>query len=166
MISEDVSIRPFQESDLAGLAQLLNDAENQKLVGGNPERKSEKKILSWLNSKKNAENIQIFAIACRDAFAGYVLITSIDTINRNAVFGINISKMFQGQGVGAAAMQHVKTFCSDQLFLRKLVLYVRADNHRAIALYERAGYKTVGRLVNHTEVDGDYFDSNVMEVFL
>ena len=49
----------------------------------------------------------IFAIIHRDEFAGYVLITSIDKVNGHAVFGINISKSSQGQGVGAVAMDCV-----------------------------------------------------------
>ena len=77
-----------------------------------------------------------------------------------------ISKLFQGKGVGAIAMKHVHHFCKDNLSLRKLVLYVREDNQRAISLYKRLGYKPVGSLLNHIKANESYIANNVMEVFL
>ena len=78
------------------LTELLNDLENQELVGGSLEPMNEAEVLNWLNLKRSDEGTNIFAIICQDEFAGYVLITSIDRINGHAVFGINISRLFQG----------------------------------------------------------------------
>jgi RimJ/RimL family protein N-acetyltransferase len=163
---EEIYIRQFKDCDLFGLTELLNDLENQELVGGSLEPMNEAEVLNWLNLKRSDEGTNIFAIICQDEFAGYVLITSIDRINGHAVFGINISRLFQGKGVGAIAMKHVHDFCKDSLSLRKLVLYVREDNQRAISLYKRLGYKSVGSLLNHIKVNESYIANNVMEVFL
>tara|TARA_B110000259_G_C13928438_1_gene367897 strand:- start:345 stop:845 length:501 start_codon:yes stop_codon:yes gene_type:complete len=164
--SKAIYIRPFKDCDLLGLTELLNDLENQQLVGGSLKTMSEAEVLSWLNFKRSDEGTHIFAIICQDEFAGYLLITSIDRINGHAVFGINISRSSQGKGVGAIAMDHVHIFCKDKLSLRKLVLYVRADNQRAISLYKKLGYKSAGKLLNHIKVNGSHVANNVMEVFL
>ena len=166
MDSKEIYIRPFKDCDLLGLTELLNDLENQQLVGGSLKTMSEAEVLSWLNFKRSDEGTHIFAIICQDEFAGYLLITSIDRINGHAVFGINISRSSQGKGVGAIAMDHVHIFCKDKLSLRKLVLYVRADNQRAISLYKKLGYKSAGKLLNHIKVNGSHVANNVMEVFL
>ncbi|MEL0237962.1 MAG: GNAT family N-acetyltransferase [Gammaproteobacteria bacterium] len=166
MNPEEIYIRQFKDCDLLGLTELLNNSENQELVGGSLEPMSEDEVLNWLNLKNSDEGTNIFAIICKDEFAGYVMITSIDRINGHAVFGINISRLFQGKGVGAIAMRYVHGFCKDNLSLRKLVLYVREDNQRAISLYKRLGYKSVGSLLNHIKVNESYIANNVMEVFL
>lgn len=165
MDSKEIYIRPFEDCDLLGLAELLNDLENQQLVGGSLELMSKAEVLSWLNFKRSDEGTHIVAIICRDKFAGYVMITSVDSINGHAVLGINISRSSQGQGVGAIAMDHMHIFCKEKLSLRKLVLYVRADNLPAISLYKRLGYKSVGNLLNHLKINGSYVDYNIMEVF-
>lgn len=166
MEPKEIYIRSFEDCDLLGLTELLNDLENQQLVGGSLEPMNKAEVLNWLNYKRSDKGAHIFAIICRDEFAGYVLITSIDRINGHAVFGINISRSSQGQGVGAIVMDYVHTFCKDKLSLRKLVLYVRADNQRAISLYKRLGYKSIGSLLNHIKVNGSYVANDVMEVFL
>lgn len=166
MNPEKIYIRPFEDCDLLGLTELLNDPENQKLVGGSLEPMNEAEVLNWLNLKKSDQGTHIFAIICQNEFAGYILITSIDRINGHAVFGINISRFWQGKGIGAIAMNLLHIFCKDKLSLRKLVLYVREDNHRAISLYKQLGYKSVGNLLNHIKVNGSYVANNVMEIFL
>jgi RimJ/RimL family protein N-acetyltransferase len=165
VISKQIYIRPFEDCDLLGLTELLNDIENQQLVGGSLVPMNKAEVLSWLNLKRSDEGTCIFAITHQKEFAGYVLITSIDRINGHAVFGINISRSSQGKGIGAIAMDHVHIFCKDKLSLRKLVLYVRADNQRAISLYERLGYKSAGKLLSHIKVNGSYVANNIMELF-
>lgn len=166
MKSDEIKIRSFKDCDLLGLTELLNDRENQKLVGGSLDPINEDEVLNWLNLKKSDENTYIFAITCRDEFVGYVLITALDRINGHAVFGINISRLSQGKGFGAIAMQHAHIFCKNELCLRKLVLFVREDNQKAISLYKRLGYKSVGSLSSHIKVNESYVANNIMEKFL
>ena len=49
MDSKAIYIRPFKDCDLLGLTELLNDLENQQLVGGSLKTMSEAEVLSWLN---------------------------------------------------------------------------------------------------------------------
>ena len=53
------------------------------------------------------------------------------------------------RGVGRAALSAAEVVAKNELGLFKLLLQVRSDNSRAITLYERAGWRFVGRLVAH-----------------
>lgn len=50
--------------------------------------------------------------------------------------------------------------------LEILQLDVRADNGRAIALYESLGFETLGRYRNFLKVQGEYFDAYCMNLYL
>ena len=166
MNSEKIKLRSIEDDDLLGLHELLNDKRNQELVGGTLNSMNRREVLDWLNFKRVDEKTFIFSIISEGEFSGYVLITSVDSLNGHAVFGINLLRSMQGKGIGAIAITLVHKLCKKELSLRKLVLYVRADNHFAISLYVKMGYKAVGSLSNHL-TDGDaYVDNNIMEVFL
>ena len=166
MSIEQIKIREVRDDDISGLHELLNDLQNQKLVGGSLNKMSDVEVLDWLNIKRADSKTFIFSIVSQSEFLGYLLITSIDRVNGHAVFGINILRSAQGRGVGPIAMTLAHEFCKKTLFIRKLVLHVRDDNHFAISLYNKMGYKTVGSLKEHIKDEDTYVDNNIMEVFL
>ena len=51
-----------------------------------------------------------------------------------------VAREAEGKGVGRALMDHVERWARDRGF-REVVLDVFADNQRAIAFYERQGYR-------------------------
>ena len=166
MNAEKIKLRPVEDDDLSLLHELLNDRKNQQLVGGSVKPMSRGEVLDWLNHKRSDDKTFIFSIVRRGDFVGYLLITSVDSFNGHAVFGINILRSEQGKGIGPVGMALVHKFCKEKLSLRKLVLYVRADNHFAIRLYHKLGYKKVGSLLNHMRVGDKYVDHDIMELFL
>jgi diamine N-acetyltransferase len=166
MSVEQFTIREVYDDDLSGLHELLNDLQNQKLVGGSLNKMSHGEVLDWLNIKRADDNTFVFSIVSQDEFLGYLLITSIDRVNGHAIFGINILKSAQGIGVGPTAMKLAHEFCKETLLIRKLVLHVRADNHFAISLYNKMGYRKVGSLTDHVKDRDAYVNNNIMEVFL
>ena len=166
MSSDQIKIREVHDGDLLGLHELLNDLENQKLVGGSLNKVTWDEVLDWLNNKRADDKTVIFSITDRDKFVGYLLITSIDKPNGHAIFGINILRSAQGKGIGPIAMTLAHEYCKQKLMIRKLVLHVRADNHFAISLYKKMGYKKAGCLTNHIKDEDAYVDNNIMEVFL
>jgi RimJ/RimL family protein N-acetyltransferase len=163
---EKINIREVNDDDLSGFHEILNDLQNQRLVGGSLNPMSHDEVLDWLNLKNADDNTFVFSIVDQGAFLGYILITSIDRVNGHAIFGINILKSAQGRGIGLVAMNLVHEFCKEKLLIRKLVLHVRADNSFATSLYIKMGYKKVGRLIGHVKDRDAFVDNNIMEVFL
>ena len=82
-----------------------------------------------------------------------------------ATVGLSVIKACWGQGIGSylmrTALSHAK-----RAGAIKAELGVRADNARAIALYERFGFVQCGRRTAAMCVDGEYYDELMMEIIL
>jgi RimJ/RimL family protein N-acetyltransferase len=73
------------------------------------------------------------------------------------VVGISVVRKHWGQGIGRALMHGIVNE-GVRLGLRRLSLTVRADNARAIALYESIGFRHEGRLVGAFAVGETLYD--------
>lgn len=82
----------------------------------------------------------------------------------NATLAINVKKDYWHIGVGSLLMREMVGFARGTCALENLLLEVRADNARAIALYERFGFHICGCKARHVKVRGEYFDELQMEL--
>ena len=74
------------------------------------------------------------------------------------VLGIAVAPEAQGQGVGHTLMQALCDWSDHWGQVLRLELTVFVDNTRAIALYQRHGFRTEGRHVGYALHDGAYVD--------
>jgi RimJ/RimL family protein N-acetyltransferase len=72
-------------------------------------------------------------------------------------FGISVRQAFWGLGIASALIDALVAWARERGIV-KIDLRVRADNARAIALYERKGFVVEGRLTKEICVDGVYYD--------
>lgn len=79
-----------------------------------------------------------------------------------AGLGIAIHPEAQGKGIGKTLMQEVVNQADNWLNLVRLELEVHADNHSAIALYERVGFQLEGTKRLSTFKAGKYIDMLLM----
>ena len=79
-----------------------------------------------------------------------------------AGLGIAIHLEAQGKGIGKALMQEAINQADNWLNLVRLELEVHADNHAAIALYERMGFQLEGTKRLSTFKAGKYIDMLLM----
>ncbi|HUY79844.1 MAG TPA: GNAT family protein, partial [Ktedonobacterales bacterium] len=77
---------------------------------------------------------------------------------RKATLRILIGPRWQGQGYGSAALRQLIGYCFDELGLRRLGLVVRADNARALGVYQRLGFVAEGRERDAAWVNGHWID--------
>lgn len=84
----------------------------------------------------------------------------------NGRIAISILRDYWHLGIGGILMQAMIDFARACDTLEHLLLEVRADNARAIALYERYGFRQCGRSTRHIQVRGEYFDELSMELLL
>ncbi len=75
-----------------------------------------------------------------------------------ATLGISIREAWQGKGVGKALMTDAIRRAKASGVLRRLDLIVYADNHRAIALYERMGFQREGVRRSAILREGEFID--------
>lgn len=77
-------------------------------------------------------------------------------------FGISVLKKFWDLGIGSALLAGLIDWAKASDIIRKIDLYVRTDNQRAIALYKRKGFVQEGTRIMDVIVDGTPHDSHLM----
>lgn len=76
--------------------------------------------------------------------------------------GLSVRKACWSLGIGGALIDGLIDWARDGQIIRKIDLYVRADNHRAMAVYERKGFLHEGTKRMDMIVDGHCHDSHLM----
>jgi len=115
-------------------------------------------------------NPQVVAVTEGDAAGPVVGWCDIVRAGRPALrhggaLGIGVLPAFRGRGLGAALLRDALALARERGF-RRVELVVRADNARALALYERAGFEHEGLLRSHLCIDGEFHASRVMALLL
>jgi ribosomal protein S18 acetylase RimI-like enzyme len=107
---------------------------------------------------------QFVAIA-DDAVVGWcdVLPKPRPALRHSGVLGIGVIDAYRGLGVGTALID-TTLHAARAAGLTRIELTVRADNHRAKALYERFDFVVEGLCRRHMCVNGVYHDSFLMAV--
>lgn len=86
-----------------------------------------------------------------------------ETMQHAGMLGVGIAAPYRGHGLGARLMTSVMQEARSADVTR-VALQVRADNVRAIRLYERLGFRREGVLRRHLRVDGVMYDTVAMAI--
>lgn len=78
--------------------------------------------------------------------------------DRRAYVAILIEKQYRRRAYGIAALELLCEYASEILGLHQLAAEVAADNVASRALFEKAGFKTCGRLRSWLRVGRKYYD--------
>lgn len=127
-----LAIRAAREGDLDALEAL----EREAFAGDRLSRRSFKSFIAARN--------RLLVAADADGVAGYALVTGRKGGRRARLYSIAVSRRRAGRGVGRALLKAVHGRALEEGY-EALRLEVREDNRRAIALYERLGYRRFGR---------------------
>jgi len=74
-------------------------------------------------------------------------------------FGISVLKKYWRIGVASSLIDSLLEWSMDGDIIRKINLRVRADNHRAITLYEQKGFVVEGILKNEIFINDTFSDN-------
>lgn len=75
--------------------------------------------------------------------------------------GISVRKGYREEGIGTRSMELLESF-AHQMNLKLLVLHVYQPNDHALYVYEKVGYKEVGRIPKGSLFHGEYIDNIIM----
>lgn len=100
-----------------------------------------------------------------------VSVAQISTSNRkrichNSEVAISVKKEYWGIGIGSAVMDQLIKFAKDNGTIKNISLGVRASNYNAIKLYEKHGFEKIGVHKNFFNVDGNYYDEILMDLYI
>lgn len=161
----DGRIRRAEPSDAEALVAYLNKigGESDNLTFGKDEfpinAEQERAFLEA--AKAGNENIILIAEEAGRIIADGSIARGKRRFAHRAELGISVLKEAWGRGVGTALMQALID-AAKASGTELINLEVRADNSRAIRLYERFGFKRVGVSPAYMKIGGEYADVVLM----
>jgi len=100
-----------------------------------------------------------------DEVVGRCLLFSINQVDRHAMLGIVIGeKEYWGKGYGQEAIRLLLDYGFNLLNLHNIMLGTYAFNQRAIACYQKVGFKEIGRRRQARIIGGKKFDVVLMDM--
>ena len=152
----------LSQDDAPTLASWSADAAYLRRLDTNLARpQSTAAVAADLEKLESADDTLVFGL-CRlddDALIGYTGFFEIEWANRVAWLAIGIGEQQHwGQGYGRDGLALALRYGFQELNLYRITLTVLADNQRAIALYEKAGFVQEGVLREFSERDGRRYD--------
>ena len=81
--------------------------------------------------------------------------------SHRAELSITVLKEYWGQGIGSRLMEMMIEF-SKNSGIHSISLVARADNERAISLYKKFGFDSVGIYKDYFKINEEYFDAIFM----
>jgi RimJ/RimL family protein N-acetyltransferase len=163
-----VRLRAYERSDLEEVMKWINDEEVTDFLGPLVYPLSsvaeEKYIEAAAISSDTNKTFVIEAIA-ESKYIGAINFHAINWLNRSTELGIVIGdKSYWGRGYGTDAMRVMMRLAFDKMNLHRLWLRVYDYNQRAIASYEKCGFKREGVLRKDRFFRGRYYDTFVMGI--
>ena len=127
---------------------------------------SYKKTQEWCDSVGKRSNRADFCFEVDGVPAGFAGLVNIDAKSSVAELYIFLHPGFFSKGLGSEFLKCLLSYSACELNLRKVFLFVTADNEKAVKYYERNGFEVEGVLRKHVWFRGDYRDRMIMSIFL
>lgn len=159
---QQVTIRAAHRSDETGVARFFRQAvqETEFLSMQIDEVGSDAEVGRFLHAMERSGH-SLFLVAAVPGMIvgmGQVSFSARRKSRHRAVISVAVSRKLWGLGLGSALLNAMTAFAVGR-GATQLELTVMADNVRAIALYERFGFKAVGRMPNaYLMSDGGFRD--------
>ena len=160
-----VTLRAAKWEDLDALFEFANELVREQaedpgfgtLIDGPVTREREAR---WLADKlvaiETGRELSVVAEVVRGA---------LQTTAKHGVLGISVSRAYRGMGIGGAMLSCLKDLSKDA-GLETLELQVLGTNTRALALYERSGFRQAGLVERKYRRGGRAIDSIIMALSL
>ena len=158
-----------QAQDAAALLNYL------KIIGGETENlsfgaegvpldlKAEKAYLGM--QAQSHENLQLLAKVDGEIIGTASLNRRQNRMSHRAEFGISLKKAWWGCGAASAMAERILAFARES-GVEQINLEVRSDNKRAIALYEKLGFRKLCTFPGFFKINGELIDFDLMNLSL
>jgi RimJ/RimL family protein N-acetyltransferase len=157
-----IQLTTITQDDLPTIARWHQDAGFARMFDANPAApKTSSALEPWLEGYSRSNTGYLFGVRLLDGgeLVGFIELDSILWPHRHTWLSIAIGDVAnQGQGYGAEALGLALQFAFQELNLHRVQLTVFSYNQRAIALYEKLGFRREGVFREHIERDGARYD--------
>ena len=157
-------LRLVTEADLPRLLEILREPEVARRWS-EPDDGADRDLLAG-NDADESERITTFVIALDGETIGWVAgWEKLYRDYRHAGTDLFLSTQHQGKGYGPEAIRLVCRFLFEVREHHRITIDPAADNLRAIAAYEKVGFKRVGIMRRYERgPDGSYHDGMLMDL--
>ncbi len=140
-------LRELERKDLREINKWRNDKDLIDCLGATFRFINNEVDEKWFDNYMSGRNTQVRCsiVDESDNILGLVSLVKIDNINQSAELHIMIGGLNnRGKGIGTFAVKGVLNHAFFNLNLNRIELTVLSNNERAIALYEKIGFKREG----------------------
>ncbi len=163
-----VSLRAMEPEDLEDALRWVNDREVTLWLTSlryPTARKDEQKWIDDVPANSFVDGVRLAIETMDGKHIGGINLHRTNPEDRKAGLGIMFGeKDHWSNGYGTDAIQTLLKLVFDEMNLHRVWLHVFADNERAIACYQKCGFREEGRLRQEVFQDGRYYDVIVMGV--
>jgi RimJ/RimL family protein N-acetyltransferase len=152
---------------LMKLKQRLDEQTSFMLLEPGERDTSTQTLARHLEDVSRSENSVVIVAGQHGDLAGYVELAGGKFRRNRSTTHVIIGVLAQasGKGLGTELLEQAKRWAAAR-GLHRIELNVMAHNHRAIALYERAGFACEGRRADCLLIDGKFLDELYMAMIL
>ncbi|MEU6376665.1 GNAT family protein [Streptomyces sp. NPDC046909] len=166
LTGEKTVLRPFTEADAEAMWEIIGDPEVIRFTGDSPGELTPRRLRDWYGSRSDQPDRLDLAVTdpATGEVLGEVVLYEWDPGARSCTFRTLIGPRGRGRGIGTEATRLVVGYGFGQLGLHRIQLEAYAHNHRALRVYEKAGFVREG-VRRETELrDGVWVDEVVMGI--
>ena len=81
------------------------------------------------------------------------------------IFGVYVNPGYRGKGIGKLLMEAILNKLNDMPQIEKIKLGVVMQQTPALKLYEKYGFKIIGKCTKELKIGNEYYDEYLMEQF-
>lgn len=166
-----ILLRPELLTDLEMLWEMFSTLSVDSLMYL-PKPITRDRVESWIENLDYDRTLPILAVVkegSKERIVGSATLafSTVEAFKHKAEFGITVHDDYQNRGLGTALTRHIVDIARLR-GLKKISLTVVTENHRAIRVYEKCGFRMEGRLEkdHYNYITGEYGDDYLMALLL
>jgi RimJ/RimL family protein N-acetyltransferase len=166
LTGEKTVLRPFAAADADAIWEIIQDPEVVRFTYEPSTELTLDLLRSWYGNRTTAPDRLDLAVTdpATGELLGEVVLYEWDPAARSCTFRTLIGPRGRGRGIGTEATRLIVGYGFDQLGLHRIQLEAYGHNHRALRVYEKAGFVVEGVRREVQVRDGEWVDEVVMGI--
>ena len=163
--SDELLIKPTEESDLSELMQLRWNADVMSFLLHEPI--GMKQQMEWFKNISSKDVVMSIFLKEKESLRiiGTTGLYNINMRHQTATLKLRLTSDVQGKGIGNKLFIMILDYAFGTLNIRKILSDNFSDNKRVATLKDKLGFVKEGILRKHYYHDGEFRDADVYNLF-
>lgn len=163
-----IIIRPVTPDDAEGIVAFWNPIILEGKYTAFTEPFSAEAERDYILSLSERDIFHVAVDSITDAVVGFQTMSPyspLPALHHVCTMGTFVDAAYRQRGIAKRLFAHSFAAAIERGFT-KIFTFVRADNPRALSVYQKQGFTVVGRAQNHARINGQYVDEILIERLL